>query len=379
MAVYIVSGKLGSGKSLCTVGKIQEYLNQQRMVATNLDLYLENLVNPFAKKTRVIRLPDKPVVTDLDMLPRPYEGKYNENKTGLIVLDECGTWFNTRNFRDKDRPEVIDKLLHIRKCGWDVMFIIQHPEMIDKQIRDGIGEHIVSCKRMDRLSLPLITPIFRLFGIRIKPPKLHLAVVHYENVLVERWLYHGSDLYNAYDTEQIFGANKCGTHSVLPPFYVYGRYTNETQHSLRKLKRTLFGFIEASSTRAFFLLGLGVGIISLWGYNKFNVEPIAKLQASEQTAPAAAPGQNKQLEKPPENKPHELHNVRISAGIKSTNGFDYIFSRGETVEDEQTFYPAQLGYSVRWISSCKAALVKGKSTTFIECHRFIGEQKGGQA
>ncbi|WP_303314291.1 zonular occludens toxin domain-containing protein [Dickeya fangzhongdai] len=38
MAVYVVTGKLGSGKTLVAVGKIQEKLVSGCKVATNLDL-----------------------------------------------------------------------------------------------------------------------------------------------------------------------------------------------------------------------------------------------------------------------------------------------------------------------------------------------------
>ena len=37
MAVYFITGKLGSGKSIAAVGKIRDYLNEGRAVATNLD------------------------------------------------------------------------------------------------------------------------------------------------------------------------------------------------------------------------------------------------------------------------------------------------------------------------------------------------------
>lgn len=364
MPVYIVTGKLGSGKSLCTVGRIKDYLEQGRHIATNLDLNLENLVNPFAKKTTVFRLPDRPTVDDLESLPRPYDGKYNEKKTGLIVLDECGTWFNTRNYRDKGRSELIDKLLHIRKAGWDVMFIIQHLEMMDKQVREGLGEHVVYCKRMDRLMLPFIGPLFKLFGLTVRPPRIHMAIVKYgsseASPIVDRWIYQGKDLYDAYDTEQIFKADSCQLNSVLPPNYVYGRYTDERKHNVRKFKRATAGFLEIASTRAFFLIGLAVGLLSFWGYDKFNGEPLNNVKASEQT----------KKEESKVSEQHELGGVWITASVKSTDGFDYVFYRGES-EEQVEFYPEQLGYRVRWISSCKASLVKDNKFTNIECFPYL--------
>jgi len=369
MPVYIVTGKLGSGKTLCTVGRIRDYLNQGRAIATNLDLKLENLINPFAKKSVVYRVPDKPTVDDLNALPRPYKGKYNENKTGLIVLDECGTWFNTRAYRDKGRTELIDKLLHIRKCGWDVMFIIQHIEMMDKQVREGLGEHIVYCKRMDRLALPFVGPLFKIIGLDVRPPKLHLAVVKYgsgeASPVVDRWLYQGKDLYNAYETEQVFKSTSCELNTVLPPNYVYGRYTNDKEHNIRKLKRAGAGFLEIASTRAFFLIGLMVGLVTFYTYDKFNDEPIKTLQASEQLKNEDKNNNTKEV------KQSELTGIWITAAVKSDSGFDYVFYR-DFQEEQKPFNPTQLGYRVRWVSSCKAALLlKNQKPIYITCEPYI--------
>ncbi|EIZ7053106.1 hypothetical protein MPC41_004474, partial [Salmonella enterica] len=51
MAVYVVTGKLGSGKTLVSVSRIQERLAKGCPVATNLDLKLHNMpmVGRYAK------------------------------------------------------------------------------------------------------------------------------------------------------------------------------------------------------------------------------------------------------------------------------------------------------------------------------------------
>jgi hypothetical protein len=52
MAVHVVTGKLGSGKTLVSVSRIQERLAKGCPVATNLDLKLHNMpmVGRYAKK-----------------------------------------------------------------------------------------------------------------------------------------------------------------------------------------------------------------------------------------------------------------------------------------------------------------------------------------
>jgi hypothetical protein len=363
MAVYLVTGKLGSGKSLCTVGKIRDYLNQGRMVATNLDIKMEKLVNPWAKNTRVFRLPDKPTVDDLSALPRPYEGKYNEDKMGLIVLDECGTWFNTRNFNDKARKPLIDKLLHIRKLGWDVMFIIQHIEMMDKQVREGLGELIVHCSRTDRLAVPIFGLIARIFGFEGRPPKMHMALVKYGTGLHapvnDRWFYRGADLYDAYDTEQVFGANDCAIHSVLPPNTVYGRYITRKQHAanqLRQSRRAVLNFF-IKAKRLFFCVGLAIGFAASAAItgepetikNETKVKPATAELSTDET--------------PTELASHPLDGVWITASVKYSDGFDYTFYRDENT----VFYPEYHGYKVHWKDTCAARLIGDNEVHVVTC------------
>ena len=235
MAVYFLTGKLGSGKTLCAVGKIRDYLEQGRPVATNLDLNLDELL-PKKSKQYVTRLPDKPRLSDLEMLGK---GCVDENETmyGAIVLDELGTWFNTRNWNDKSRLPLIDWFLHARKLHWDVFFIVQDIENVDKQLRNSLCEHLVVCKRTDRLTIPIIGPLIKFIGFDKVLPKIHVASVYYgdteSSIKVGRWWYRGKDLYKAYDTAQIFTDDQVvlgdeiidfrSTRTLLSPFFLSGQ------------------------------------------------------------------------------------------------------------------------------------------------------------
>ncbi|WP_018404158.1 zonular occludens toxin domain-containing protein [Marinobacter gelidimuriae] len=229
MAVYFVTGKLGSGKTLASVGKIRDVLIEGRPVATNLELRLNKLIGPNAKKTVVYRLPDKPALNDMVGIGSG-NLSYDEEKNGLIVLDECGTWFNARSWQDKDRPALIEWLLHARKLGWDIIFIIQDISMIDKQARKSVGEFVVYCRRLDRLKYPLVDTIAKLITNKhISKPKIHMGIVKYgdlpNSLKVDTWWYRGVDLYPAFDTKQMFSDNyPHGMYQVLPPHYTHGRY-----------------------------------------------------------------------------------------------------------------------------------------------------------
>ncbi len=237
MSVYFVTGKLGAGKTLASVGRIRDYLLKGSKVATNLDIYPDKLVNS-KNNISLTRLPDKPTLRHLDELGKGNE-QYGEDTNGLIVLDELGTWFNSRSWQDKERQKVINWCLHARKLNWDIIFIVQDISIVDKQLRDTLCEHLVVCRRMDKISIPFIGKLIGFItGTRLKFPKVHIAAVHYGDtesaMKVDRWIYRGTDLYNGYDTQQIFTdgleeidgvATDCRTsYTQLSSWLVKGRY-----------------------------------------------------------------------------------------------------------------------------------------------------------
>lgn len=181
-----------------------------------------------AKNIDLMRIPDKPTIEDLNAIGKGYDGHdYDESKFGLLVLDECGTWFNSRNWQDKTRKDVNDWFLHARKLCWDVYIIIQDFSMLDSQARDAIGELIVTCRRLDKLRVPFIGGLIKTFtGFNPTMPRIHRAKVTYADGLVsDVWVYRGNDLFACYDTRQSFIQNyPHGTHSVLPPWHTHGRY-----------------------------------------------------------------------------------------------------------------------------------------------------------
>lgn len=205
MAEYVLTGKKGSGKNLYAVKMICDYLRQGRTVATNIDLYLENFFNPNSDKN-YYRLPDVPTIKDLLLLP-DLSGKA-ESEHGLIVFDECAKWLNSRDYRDPNHRKLFDWLIHSRKYGYDVVYIIQNIESLDKQIRDNFAEHLIVMSRFDRVGIPLIGPIFKAFGVNLTLPKMHYAKIYYGSVerneqLIERVAFSGKLYYSVYNTKQI--------------------------------------------------------------------------------------------------------------------------------------------------------------------------------
>lgn len=264
MAFYIVTGRLGAGKTLVSVSRIQKALASGLRVATNLDIYPENMLPVSRRDLPLTRLPDLPEVEDLEALGLGSDVVADESKFGLIVLDECAAFFNARQWADKGRQAVIDWLKHSRKLRWHVYLIVQSEAMLDKQIRDAFGEHLVVCKRMDRLSIPFVGPFFKLLGVELRPPKIHVGIVRYglskSDPVVDRWMYRGHDLYAAYNTEQLFDASTSpGLSSVLPPYHVKGRLMD---------KFALAKFMARSLIGSAFIAGavLSAGGFFIWSH-----------------------------------------------------------------------------------------------------------------
>lgn len=360
MAVYVVTGKLGSGKTLVAVSKIRDYLVRGSIVATNLDLNIEHLINPFSKNARVLRVSDRPTVDELNALPLPYEGDYDEKKAGLLVFDECATWFNSRTWNDKGRKDLIDWLLHARKLGWDIIFIIQNVSMMDAQAREGFAEMVVHCRRLDRLAIPFLSFFGRLGGFDIRPPKVHWGIVKYgasdSSPMIERWVYTGTDLYKAYDTRQVFTESSDGFHSVLPPNTIYGRNTTYAEHHKRGLINAINRFTQTTKPRAAFLIGLLSASVLTLGFNAFSTTETVQQAKTEKKAIK------------PSNQPvsiSDIEGVYITASVKSTRSFDYVFQRGEEV-----IYPQYLDYQVRFINDCKASLFRGDTQVYVTCSPY---------
>ncbi|MEO7493902.1 MAG: zonular occludens toxin domain-containing protein [Massilia sp.] len=254
MADYIIHGKKGNGKSLVVVGRIRDALLAGKVVATNLNLVLENLLPHGTRTVRCFRLPDRPTIDDLIALGRGSDS-VDESTYGLIALDECASMLNARAFNDKGRSAMLDWFVHSRKLGWDSYFICQNPVQIDKQVRESLVELSVSCKRMDRVRIPFLGSFTKnILGFEIRPPKLHVATVRYgsgnDAVISDRWVYTGTHLYAGYDTRQVFSESYShGLFSLLSPWHVVGRLSEPHLRPSQRLARWVRSFFAPSSTR----------------------------------------------------------------------------------------------------------------------------------
>lgn len=284
MAFYIITGRLGSGKSLLAVSKIRDHLFAGLRVATNLDIYVEHLLPPDVTKVDLIRLPDLPVLSDYQAIGLGSDAFADESKFGLLVLDEASGSFNARDWADKSRNQLIDWFAHARKNRWHVYILIQHQSMLDKQIREAFGEHLVVCKRLDRLTIPFVGRLLALLGLNIRPPKVHVGIVRYglspTDPVVDTWFYRGRNVYKAFNTEQIFSRfSSPALFSYLSPYQISGYFMDKF-----KIARS----IAAAYLSSVFILGLLISwLVAWWVYKDTSV--LSKILPSSGSSSVSTP------------------------------------------------------------------------------------------
>ncbi len=239
--IYVITGHLGSGKSLLAVRLAHDYLRAKKRVASNITLHLDELC-PRSSRLSATKLPYIPTADHLKMLGRgdvvdawgevagaAETDDYDEDKFGLILLDEAGTWLNSRDWNDKGRRELFSYLTHARKYGWDVALLVQDYEALDAQIRRSITEIYVRCFRLDRIKVPYLP---------IKLPKSFVASGLYggpNGMRYKRWLALGSEYFKAYRTREAVRMQSMyddtgkevdmrAPYSMLSAWHLRGRY-----------------------------------------------------------------------------------------------------------------------------------------------------------
>ena len=236
MTDYALTGKKGTGKTKHAVMLIRDrYLKKKRLVATNLDLNLLAMLGPQSKACYV-RIPDKPKSLDLLAIGHGNPDSYDEDLNGALVLDEMGTWLNTRSFQDKDRAAVLDYFAHARKHGFDSYYIMQNVVQVDKQLRESFIEQTVRHTAFKRVRIPFVGWILAaLFGERAGfAPNFHTAVYRIGtgpmDLVTNSLMFTGKDVEPCYDTRQVFQENyPHGTHTVLSPWHTVGRYAERAK------------------------------------------------------------------------------------------------------------------------------------------------------
>lgn len=265
MTDFAIIGRKGTGKSLTAVSIAQQYLKEGRKVATNLDIFLDELMHHSSKKT-ITRIPDHPSVDDLNAIGRGHDlDHYEEEMNGALILDECSHFFNSRTYQDQGRQATLKWITEARKSRWDIYYLMQGLPQIDKQVRETQIEYVKTMKRTDKWPIPVLTWLTGfIFGEKnaIRFPKGHLVItkqgVERDSMVVSRDFHRSVSFYKAYNTEQKFQPQALphewdfvGLHTPLSAWHLKGRYM-PAQHSKTVYLKAIFYyacFIAAKLTK----------------------------------------------------------------------------------------------------------------------------------
>lgn len=405
MASFI-EGRRGSGKSKWAVAKLQLYLQEGRKVATNLDLFLENMI-PDNKKANYIRLPDFPRSVDLNEIGKAYDSldendpdTYDENKNGVVVIDELLTSFNSRNWNDPDRLNVINWIVLSRKKGWDLYFIGQDFGSIDKQIQDTVIEEIISCRSNEKLYPGafwnfIIKPIYMKFA-----GKAHFAF-RYDGKTKSKENFNYKekfkrvDLHSCYKTGQIFkkkvrlihneGAKKPIEFDDRAIYSVIGKHYFDTEKTYplavyspvptiaSKLKEKLSSKLNKPLITNLCCVAAALTFAFLYFTKpQTTIENIVKASPIKETPIIEKPDITTLDEIKKELSDSDIGLIYISCFQYRTDGeFDYCFNN----PDGDIVKPSYIGYKVLSNGECHAKLVRNDVNLDVYCNPIQKREK----
>jgi hypothetical protein len=135
--IQLYTGTPGSGKSLHVARKMMQMMRMHKMnVITNRPINMDVVTkNGKLKVGRYDYLKNTELTVDyLVNYAMEHHAEGKEGQT-LIVIDEAGITFNSRDFGKSDRPAWLDFFRTHRHYGFNVIMITQVDRMIDRQIR----------------------------------------------------------------------------------------------------------------------------------------------------------------------------------------------------------------------------------------------------
>lgn len=162
----IYTGPRGSGKTYHGVSDIFDklsYRKHNKVVANFGVKFTKRQIEKKKYDEKFFHIPNDELTPDRLMELSAKHGWYKKEGSTLLLIDEAGLKFNSRDWHVKgsDRMDWIEFFVNSRKLGYDPVLIAQNIKMVDRQIRDII-EHNVKHARLNNLHwfkwLPL--PVF---------------------------------------------------------------------------------------------------------------------------------------------------------------------------------------------------------------------------
>jgi len=201
--ISLVTGKIGSGKTLHCVGLILRHLAKGGTVYTNVDLVFSELARMARKRYRVILERDQ--LRTIDLVDCAEWHKVLEWGTPdlpvLVVLDEIHLFFNARNWNKTQtlHGDMLSFLSQSRKACVDVVFIAQVATTLEKQFRVQC-EWEFYCRNVRDIQVPIFgtLPMNRMLLVQ--------RDMETEKPMRRQLVRYDRDLFPCYDTRSMLDA-----------------------------------------------------------------------------------------------------------------------------------------------------------------------------
>ena len=199
--IYLVTDKIGGGKSLLMLTKILEHLGKGGCVVSNIAL-LELEVDKWLKRHRGRRLvADQVQFHDFEEEPR-FHLKIPFGVPSLpvmVVCDEAQLYYNSADAArlQAQYSKLVSFLTQSRKCCVDVWFVTQHDTTIWAQFRHQ-ALFGFKCRDMRSVSLPFIGQVGALGLCWVKFDVMSGEIMERGRTPLSK------DLFGLYDTRQMF-------------------------------------------------------------------------------------------------------------------------------------------------------------------------------
>lgn len=247
MAVSVISGKLGSGKSYDCVRRVLEHLRRGGCVRTNIALDYRMIGKALSRRLSPFQIGPLSASDDPKTIPTGDRRGHGSRRT-IVLLDEALNWFQSESSATKDEKKRAwgEWLRQSDKLGQDVWFISQNFERSAKWIRE-LAQISVEIVPLKDVKVAWFIPIWLIF-----PPARRMYVSKWRDVrsgAVIKMEFHRylSSVWSLYDTSETFGF--VGAESAYNSVRLFPRFKNPS----------LFLAIDGMGV---ILCVLGIGFIS---------------------------------------------------------------------------------------------------------------------
>lgn len=195
--ITLYTGTPGSGKSLHLMKVVLRNLKRGKHVIANFPVKLteQEIKKGWDKRLHFVENKDFTIEMLIEFaIDNDFFEKKLEDQA-MVIYDEAGGKFNSRDFNPFERMEWLDFFSQHRKCGFDFILVAQSDRMIDRQIR-GMIETMKIHRKMNNYGPFVFLPIP--FFVCIEQ-----WYVAKERVSAEFFRYHKS-WGNRYDSMKLF-------------------------------------------------------------------------------------------------------------------------------------------------------------------------------